>query len=196
MPPAAIDHAHLRQLIEEEGITQAAAAVRLGCSVSCVERTCARLGLRTQRTGPRSGAGHPNWAGGRMRVGRYWYIWTNTHPFRTQGNYVLEHRLVVEASLGRYLLPGEVVHHVNGDPEDNRLENLVLFSSNAEHLKSELTGRTPKWTPEGRARTLAGIRRPRTRRTPSIPDAALPLPSTAHPPSTPERTVPPASESV
>src|SRR5436189_6146659 len=92
MPPAnPLDPKRLRHLIEVERVTQAKAAELLGCSMSHVERTCARLGLETQRSGPRSGPLHPNWNGGRFQFGRYWYVWTNTHPLRTKGNYVAEH---------------------------------------------------------------------------------------------------------
>jgi HNH endonuclease len=50
------------------------------------------------------------------------------HPKAKAANgYILEHVLVMEELLGRYLVDGENVHHKNGVKDDNRPENLELW---------------------------------------------------------------------
>ena len=46
----------------------------------------------------------------------------------------MEHRLVAEEHLGRYLLPTEVVHHKNGNRADNVWENLDV-STRGQHIR-------------------------------------------------------------
>lgn len=49
------------------------------------------------------------------------------HPNANVNGYIHEHRLVMSERIGRPLLPGENVHHKNGNRADNRLENLELW---------------------------------------------------------------------
>lgn len=66
----------------------------------------------------------------------YALILTPNHPCADVYGYVREHRLVIERKLGRYLIKGEVVHHIDGNKLNNASENLQLFKSNSEHMKS------------------------------------------------------------
>ena len=76
-----------------------------------------------------SGPANAQWKGGRINLNGYVHIYTPGHP-AANGAYVLEHRLVMEKYLGRYLADGETIHHRNGVKDDNRIENLELWSLN------------------------------------------------------------------
>ncbi len=84
---------------------------------------------RCSRYGSRSSS----WKGGRILNGSgYVKIWLPPdHPFHCMANkqgYCYEHRLIMAEHLGRPLTTDEVVHHLNGDKHDNRIENLRLLS--------------------------------------------------------------------
>ena len=69
------------------------------------------------------------WKGGRTRhKAGYLMIWAPDHPRAGKSQYVFEHIIVMEQLLGRYMLPQESVHHRNGVKDDNRPENLELWT--------------------------------------------------------------------
>lgn len=63
----------------------------------------------------------------------YLLEWAPDHPRQSRGR-VLQHILVAERMIGRPLKDGEQVHHINGQRDDNRPENLEVLPYN-EHQK-------------------------------------------------------------
>ena len=68
---------------------------------------------------------------GSKRIDFYGYV--TVKVVAGKGRWIPEHVLIVEQSLGRKLSRGQVVHHINGDRADNRLENLFLCRDRAHH---------------------------------------------------------------
>jgi hypothetical protein len=87
---------------------------------------CSRLCYaKAQRAAPKKG----------YRVGGgYMYLYLPDHPKASKQGYVAEHRIIGEKIVGRYLREDEIVHHINGIKQDNRIENLIVCS-NSEHAK-------------------------------------------------------------
>ena len=70
---------------------------------------------------------NPRWKNGvKIHKQGYKMISSPNHPYRTDYGYIMEHRLIMEKHLNRYLSPNERVYHINGDKTDNRIENLSL----------------------------------------------------------------------
>ena len=59
------------------------------------------------------------------------------HGYMVYVRKIFEHRMIVEKVLARRLRPAEVVHHINGVRDDNRLENLcVMLREKHEHFQT------------------------------------------------------------
>lgn len=66
----------------------------------------------------------------------YLFVWSPFHPHANHQGRMLQHRLVAEKYLGRYLHPGgsgEASHHIDGDRTNNEPENLCIFESIGYH---------------------------------------------------------------
>lgn len=85
------------------------------------------------------------WKGGIAYERGYRLVQCGNHPKGiAKGNgikYIREHRLIIEKHLGRYLNSDEVVHHINGNILDNRIENLMLMKT-SEHNRLHMN---KKW---------------------------------------------------
>lgn len=73
----------------------------------------------------------------RTKACGYFWVYKPEHPYHLNKGYVYEHRLVMENKLKRYLLPGERVHHIDGNRLNNHPNNLRLFSNHSVHMKEE-----------------------------------------------------------
>ncbi len=79
----------------------------------------------------------PHWQGGRkIHPKGYILIYIPQHPFSRKSGYILEHRLVVEKQIGRYLKPSEKCHHL-GQRDDNRPHMLMAFKNTDAHNRFE-----------------------------------------------------------
>jgi hypothetical protein len=84
----------------------------------------------------KSGPRNPKWRGGQIKgpQGRI-LVYQPNHPYpNSHESYVFRYRLVLEAFLGRYLRPDEIVHHRDGNVTNDHLGNLTIFSRRRHQL--------------------------------------------------------------
>jgi hypothetical protein len=65
----------------------------------------------------------------------------HAHPRGDRDGHVLEHILIAERALGRYLPLGAEVHHVDGNPRNNANRNLVICQDKGFHKLLHLRAR-------------------------------------------------------
>lgn len=93
------------------------------------------------------GENNPSWSGGvtyRNRHGRYRTqkikhvrCPSDFSSMARKDGYILEHRLNAAIGIGRCISTNEVVHHIDHDATNNKIENLMIFQGNAEHKMFE-----------------------------------------------------------
>ena len=107
--------------------------------------------------GEYSGKNHPYWIGGKVaHKAGYVRIYQPNHPDAQNDIYILEHRLVMEAHINkisykkwmeygikgnypknvRFLKSHELVHHLNGIKNDDKLKNLALTTRKTHDIRS------------------------------------------------------------
>lgn len=112
---------------------------KTGIFVETIRKFAARKGLQYARSDRRTAAKEVHGTIGyggyvELRVDRGGpYDNLIVHGGKHTG-YAALHRMRMQDKLGRHLLPGEVVHHIDGDIYNNSPANLEVFASTREHL--------------------------------------------------------------
>jgi hypothetical protein len=125
---------------------------QLGITSSAVRKYFVKYGIERRKTTDFFSSDHtkaPNWKGDRhIQSNGYVSVWCPEHPNVHKDGRIYEHQLVMEEHIGRYLKPGEVVHHIDGDKTNNDISNLMLLT-NSDHMKLHAILRRAKKLAEG-----------------------------------------------
>lgn len=124
--------AQIQQICDfyEKGWTQAQLARRFHTTQTRISKLLIGAGVQPRKKWARL-EDHGSWKGGRhiLAGGYVGILLDRSDPLfcmARANHYVPEHRLVLARSLNRPLTKRESVHHINGNKQDNRLENLQL----------------------------------------------------------------------
>lgn len=117
-------------------------AVKPDGSTNCKKCAMVKAGL-AKRGKPIKGGNRPkvwgdkhsSWKGGRF-IASDGYVHIHLGSPR---KYRKEHFLVIEESIGRPLTSKEVIHHIDGDKQNNRIDNLVLLENESAHRKLHMS---------------------------------------------------------
>lgn len=111
-------------------------ASELGVCAACIRKYFVRYGIDRRVKYEHFTASHRGAYEGKKRYLSCGYVavYMPSHPRAGVRKCVYEHDLVMEEHIGRYLNPGEVVHHIDGNKSNNDISNLMLLT-NEEHVR-------------------------------------------------------------
>jgi hypothetical protein len=103
--------------------------------------------------------GKPSWNSGTSKgwLDKRGYRWVYIYENGKQ-RAIRAHRNIMEQHLGRKLHPEEIVHHINGDRDDNRIENLQVGQV-GQHTTNHHTGQQRSDTAKKHIQVMANYRR-------------------------------------
>ena len=93
------------------------------------EKVCGRCGVTFKRKTRDGGASWRRRAYCGIRCSQVGRPLARSTRYRRIGRKLPAHRVTMEATLGRSLMPGEVVHHIDGNKLNNDPANLVVMSA-------------------------------------------------------------------
>lgn len=111
----------------------------------CVNRAAVACSMHRNRLKREGSYGEPERRMGEAGSGHIDRLGYRRMPPR-EGSSVMQHRQMMEDHIGRVLRPEESVHHINGIRDDNRIENLELWSSS--HPKGQRVEDKVAWARE------------------------------------------------
>lgn len=115
----------------ESGLSSTEVAKEIGYSASGAKYLLRRAGVIFRNHGPRPGKHNKVLKKRKIDSRGYILVWVDEESlFRENADargYVAQHRLIMAESIGRPLIKGEHVHHINGNKTDNRIQNLQLM---------------------------------------------------------------------
>jgi hypothetical protein len=106
--------AQMTVMYTEQKMTSVQIATVANCNWKQIIKKLRQAGIPIRRAGWRESHGYKN-----VKA-------PTGHPNAHLNGQIAVHRLVATETTGRPLAVGELVHHINGQPQDNRPENLVI----------------------------------------------------------------------
>ena len=136
---------------------------RTFCSWSCSSRWHRHHGPKAEERRAkwraliaRRGPDRWNWKGGEFLHHGYFWKHAPTHPHANPSGYVKRGRLVLEEKIGRLLEPGEHVHHIDENKQNDAPDNLMVFKA-ALHLRYHALKRQADHAPQTRPCVVCGV---------------------------------------